>query len=199
MEIVGATWDHVSNLTLGSIGSIPFIVRIISISFISTSFYYQMLSLKKKNVACWNLKRGRYTNILNSMSQLFLVLCFLHLCVYICDLLSCVQLFSTPWTAGSMAHGILQAKILEWVAISFSRGFSWPRDRALVSCRFSTVWATREDLHMWYRLASLHALMRAKTKARTDRTMLKTELLSHMYLPSVLRKCNSKFYFLFRN
>ena len=48
MEIVGATWDHVSNFTLGSIGSIPFIVRIISISFISTSFYYQMLSLKKK-------------------------------------------------------------------------------------------------------------------------------------------------------
>ena len=31
------------------------------------------------------------------------------------------------------AHGILQAKILEWVAFSFSRGSSQPRDRTLVS------------------------------------------------------------------
>jgi len=29
---------------------------------------------------------------------------------------------------GSSAHGILQAKILQWIAISFSRGFSPPRD-----------------------------------------------------------------------
>ena len=36
-------------------------------------------------------------------------------------------------------------RILEWVAIPFSRGFSWPRDRTQVSCiAFFTVWATRE-------------------------------------------------------
>ena len=35
---------------------------------------------------------------------------------------------------GSSIHGILQARILEWVAISFSRGSSRPRDRTLVSC-----------------------------------------------------------------
>ena len=29
---------------------------------------------------------------------------------------------------GSSDHGISQARILEWVAISFSRGYSWPRD-----------------------------------------------------------------------
>ena len=34
---------------------------------------------------------------------------------------------------GSSVHGILQARILEWVAISFSRGFSQPRDRTQVS------------------------------------------------------------------
>ena len=34
----------------------------------------------------------------------------------------------------SSVHGILQARILEWVAILFSRGFSQPRDRTLVSC-----------------------------------------------------------------
>ena len=34
---------------------------------------------------------------------------------------------------GSSVHGILQARILEWVAISFSRGSSWPRDRTCIS------------------------------------------------------------------
>ena len=35
---------------------------------------------------------------------------------------------------GSSLHGILQARVLEWIAISFSRGSSRPRDRTLVSC-----------------------------------------------------------------
>ena len=41
--------------------------------------------------------------------------------------LSPVRLFATAWTGslpGSSVHGILQARILEWVAISFSRGSS---------------------------------------------------------------------------
>ena len=44
-------------------------------------------------------------------------------------------------------HGILQARVLEWVAISFSRGSFQPRDRTRVSHsagRCFTVWATRE-------------------------------------------------------
>ena len=48
---------------------------------------------------------------------------------------------------GTSVHGILQARILEWVAIFFSRGSSWPRDRTWVSCiagRRFTLWATRE-------------------------------------------------------
>ena len=35
---------------------------------------------------------------------------------------------------GSSVHGILQARILEWVAIFFSRGSSRPRDQTCVSC-----------------------------------------------------------------
>ena len=35
---------------------------------------------------------------------------------------------------GSSVHGVLQARTLEWVAISFSRGSSLPRDQAWVSC-----------------------------------------------------------------
>ena len=48
---------------------------------------------------------------------------------------------------GSSAHGILQARILEWVAIPFSKGSSWPRDRNQISytaSKFLTIWATRE-------------------------------------------------------
>ena len=49
----------------------------------------------------------------------------------------------------SSVHGILQARILNWVAIPFSRGSSLPRDQTWASCiadRFCTIWATREDL-----------------------------------------------------
>ena len=49
----------------------------------------------------------------------------------------------------SSLHGISQARILEWVAISFSRLSSQPRDRSWVSCiagRFFNIWATRETL-----------------------------------------------------
>ena len=35
---------------------------------------------------------------------------------------------------GFSVHGIFQVRILEWVAIPFSRGFSQPRDRTWVSC-----------------------------------------------------------------
>ena len=35
---------------------------------------------------------------------------------------------------GSSVHGISQARILEWIAISFSRGSSPPRDQICVSC-----------------------------------------------------------------
>ena len=50
---------------------------------------------------------------------------------------------------GSSVHGILQARILKWVAISFSRISSQPRDWTWVSCmagRLLTVWATSEFL-----------------------------------------------------
>ena len=48
---------------------------------------------------------------------------------------------------GSSIHGIFQARVLECIAISYSRGSSWPRDWTQVSCivgGFFTMWATRE-------------------------------------------------------
>ena len=61
-------------------------------------------------------------------------------CQTLCDPIDC----SLP---GSSVHGIFQARILDWVAIFFSRGSSWPRDLAQISLiiagRLSTAWATR--------------------------------------------------------
>ena len=61
-------------------------------------------------------------------------------CPTLCDPMDC----SLP---GSSVHGIFQAIVLEWIAISFSRRSSQPRDRTRVSRivdRCFTVWATRE-------------------------------------------------------
>ena len=63
-----------------------------------------------------------------------------QLCPTLCDSVDC----SPP---GSSVHGILQARILEWVAISFARGSSQPRDQTQVSCiagRRFILWATKE-------------------------------------------------------
>ena len=60
------------------------------------------------------------------------------------------QLCPTLWDPMDyIVHGILQARILEWVAFLFFRGSSQPRDWTQVSCiagRFYTSWATREAL-----------------------------------------------------
>ena len=58
---------------------------------------------------------------------------------------------------GSSVHGILQARILEWVAIPFSRECSQHKDETQVSCtagRFFTIWATREDLTDWINICN---------------------------------------------
>ena len=55
---------------------------------------------------------------------------------------------------GSSFHGVFQARVQEWVAISFSRGYSWPMDQTWVSHiagKCLTIWATRETGKVvWY-------------------------------------------------
>ena len=63
-----------------------------------------------------------------------------HSCPTLCDPMD----FSLP---GFSVHGIYQARVLERVAISLSRGSSQPRDQTQVSCtagRCFTIWATKE-------------------------------------------------------
>ena len=95
----------------------------------SYSFHYGEFNLHSRP---WRL-------CAQSCAQLYLTLC---------DPLDC----SPP---GFSVHGMLQTRILEWVAISFSRGSYRPRDRSQVSCtagRFFTNWATRKAfmcLRVW--------------------------------------------------
>ena len=83
-----------------------------------------------------------------------------HRCICAKSLQSCPILcnpkdYSPP---GSSVHGTLQAIILEWVAISFSRGSSRPRDQTCVSCgsciagRFFTYELLRKPSHRWNRV-----------------------------------------------
>ena len=63
---------------------------------------------------------------------------------------SCSVVSNSLWPHGLC--GILQARILEWVAFSFSVGSSQPRDRTQVSCiagEFFTSWATGEAQEYW--------------------------------------------------
>ena len=75
-------------------------------------------------------------------------------CPTLCDPMDCSPL-------DSYVHGVLQARIREWAAISFSRGSSWPRDQTWVSCiagRFFIVWVTREAptfLWQWFNICFL--------------------------------------------
>ena len=64
-----------------------------------------------------------------------------QLCPTLCNPMDCSL-------SGSSDHGIFQARVLEWIAISFSRGSSQPRNRTRVSRiagRHFIVWATRES------------------------------------------------------
>ena len=64
------------------------------------------------------------------------------LCLTLCKPMDCCL-------PGSSVHGISQARILEWVAISFSRGSSWPRNWTCVSLTGRQIfyhWSTREAL-----------------------------------------------------
>ena len=70
--------------------------------------------------------QGAYS-LLGGADMKYVRMCCHFSHVQLCDPMDC----SPP---GSSVHGILQARILECVAIPFSRGSSRPRDRTLVSC-----------------------------------------------------------------
>ena len=78
--------------------------------------------------ALCGMKKHSHTFFLFISSPRLKLSCCLvaKLCLPLCDLMDC----SLPYY---LVRGIFQASMLEWVAISFSRGSSWPRDQTWVS------------------------------------------------------------------
>ena len=77
------------------------------------------------------------------------IITFICTCVYAKSLQSCLILCDPMDSSrpGSSVHGILQARILEWVGMPSSRGSFWLRSQTWVFCiagKFFTIWATRE-------------------------------------------------------
>ena len=52
----------------------------------------------------------------------------LHVCVYARSVMTASLLPHGLYLPGSSVHGIFMARILEWIAVTYSRGSSWPRD-----------------------------------------------------------------------
>ena len=84
-----------------------------------------ILSIQSVLLECNQLYVQEYASILMTVSQL------LEQCVYKSCLTLCDPMDHSP--PGSSVHGILQARIPEWVAMPSSRGSSWPRDWTHVS------------------------------------------------------------------
>ena len=125
-------------------GSLPgsavhgiFQARILEWAAISFSF------LNLKRVKFKLCKRNLHKNSGTILSFFALRCCLvIKSCRTLWDPMDC----SPP---GSSVHGIFQTRILEWVAISSSKGFSQPRDQTQVFCIDRHIlyhWATREAL-----------------------------------------------------
>ena len=72
---------------------------------------------------------------------------------------------------GSSVHEILQATILEWVTISFSRGSSRPRNGTSVSCIAGAIWATREAHNwLWWKKANSHVVSYLQRRVGVSRS-----------------------------
>ena len=112
-----------------------------------------------------------------------------QLCATICDPIDC----SLP---GSSVHGIFQAKVLEWVAISLSRGSSWPRDRIQFPALQADALASEplgkpgyslcgcKELHMTEQLTHTWMLFTTETKLEQEKEETRIPIFkSHVNIP----------------
>ena len=98
-----------------------------------------------KNWEIPNRIQRRVHSLVSTSTTMWVRMLVTQSCPTLCDLMD-----SSP--LGSSVHGVLQARILEWVAISFSRGSSQPREWTQVfriAGRVFTIQATKEALPLW--------------------------------------------------
>ena len=117
-------------------------------SFKKVEFY-----LQNRAETCTHIKTCQSIKQVNMLVCLWPARCSVHIsithvaCVLVA--LSYLTLYDSTGCSppGSSVHGILQARILEWIVFPFSRGFSWPKDWTQASRivgRFFAIWATSE-------------------------------------------------------
>ena len=123
------------------------------------------------------------------------------------DIVHCAKFFSRvwlfvilwtvahcPWDCGSSVHGILQARILEWIAMSSSRGSPPPRDPTHIS--YSGRWILYPLSHLgnpshWYLICIYSALTGGSTTLEALQSITVTPLL--FPIVSAITKGHSKF------
>ena len=144
--------EHWSGLPFPPPGDLPDpgIKPVSLVSPALTGRFFPTVPSGKPSISCNTIYNGKNGKNLKRNIQYMCVYVKLSLCVvhpkltwYLNQLwkwksLSCVWFFATMGNSlpGSSAHVILQARILEWVAIPFSRGPSWCRDWTQVSQLF---------------------------------------------------------------
>ena len=117
---------------------------VIKVGLLIWSVYVFLLTVTRMSIAQNMLdsahKRIIFYECWNNRFKVFLESEVAQSCPTLCNPMDC-----SP--SGSSVHGIFQARVLEWIAISFSRESSRPRNRTQVSHiagSHFTVWATRE-------------------------------------------------------
>ena len=132
--------------------TITFFVRVIywwwtASIFACWEISWPLLQFWRTSLLCGLLLFGSFFSLCAmNISHCFLLDCQVlvaQLCLTLCDPMDC-----SP--QGFSLHGIFQARILECVSTSFSKGSSWFRDRTLIfstACSFFTIWATRESFY----------------------------------------------------
>ena len=105
-----------------------------------------------------------------------------RVCVLSC--FSCIQLLATPWT---VVHGILQARILEWVAISSSQWSSRPRDHARIAPGCPVLQVDSLPLSHPGSLTNLDSTL----KSRDIILPTKVHIVKAVVFPVVMYRCES--------
>ena len=102
-------------------------MNILNLIFLSFLSFYIVFSYRKYVFSCIHIYI--YTLVIYLCN--YIILCIVYVLVAQSCPILCTPVDCSP--PDSSVHGIFQARILEWVAISFSRESSWPRDQTLVS------------------------------------------------------------------